>query len=102
MDEQQQRVAEFLDTHDLESSPEFRVLDLASEVGEIAEDVAESTEYGDAPEDLAIKRDEIGDALFGLLALSTRVDVNASTALDEALEKYQSRIEESGDPASGE
>ena len=44
MDEQQRRVAEFLDTHDLESSPEFRVLDLASEVGEIAEDVAESTE----------------------------------------------------------
>jgi NTP pyrophosphatase (non-canonical NTP hydrolase) len=98
----QQRVAEFLDTHDLESPPEFRVLDLASEVGEIAEDVAESTGYGESPEDLAIKRDEIGDALFGLLALSVRVDVDANDALEEALEKYESRIDESGDPSSGE
>ncbi|MCH7660232.1 MAG: MazG-like family protein [Euryarchaeota archaeon] len=102
MDESQRQVAEFLDTHDLESPPEFRVLDLASEVGEIAEDVAESTDYGEAPDEVSIKRDEIGDALFGLLALSVRVDVDAGEALEEAVEKYRERIDESGDPSSGE
>lgn len=102
MNDPQQQVAEFLDTHNLESPPEFRVLDLASEVGEIAEDVAESTEYGEAPDEVSIKRDEIGDALFGLLALSVRVDVDAGNALEEALEKYQERIDKSGDPSSGE
>lgn len=98
----QQHVAEFLDENDLEAPPEFRVLDLTSEVGEIAEDVAESTEYGEFPDQVAIKRDEIGDALFALLALATRVDVDAGDALDEAIEKYRERIDESGDPSSGE
>lgn len=99
---EQQRVAEFIDTHDLEAQPQFRALDLTSELGEIAEDVAESTQYGEAPEELAIKNEELGDALFGLLALAHRVDADAGEALDGAPEKYEQRIEESGDPSSGE
>jgi NTP pyrophosphatase (non-canonical NTP hydrolase) len=98
----QDRVAEFLAEHDMDADPAYRVLDLASEVGELAKDVNDSTDYGDSPEDVAVKSDELGDALFALLAVAESLDVDAGRALDEALEKYRGRIDETGDPGSGE
>jgi len=98
----QRKVAEFLATHDADADPTYRVLDLASEVGELAKEVNDSTDYGDAPEDVAVDSDELGDALFALLALAESLDVDADAALDEALAKYEGRIEQTGDPGSGE
>jgi len=98
--EAQDRVAAFSDRHDLEGRPAYRALDLASEVGEIAGDAAKSTTYGEHPEDLRVKRDELGDALFSLLSLCNSLDVNADEALDEAIEKYEQRIEARSDPGS--
>ena len=97
----QKRVAAFLEANDLHASPEYRVLDLVSEVGELAKDVNESTGYGSNPYEVAINEDEIGDTLFALLALCEGLDVNATTALETALEKYEGRIAESGEPSSG-
>jgi NTP pyrophosphatase (non-canonical NTP hydrolase) len=98
----QERVAEFLDEYDMDADPEYRILDLVSEVGELAKDANDSTDYGESPEDLDVKRDELGDALFSLLAVAESLDVDAERALDEALEKYRGRIDETGDPGSGE
>jgi len=100
MDEQD-RVSAFVDEHGLEADLPYRVLDLESEVGEIAEEVTTSTEYGAAPANAAIASDEIGDALFGLLALADAAGVDAGDALDKSLAKYESRIDESGDAGSG-
>ncbi|MGA9400547.1 MAG: MazG nucleotide pyrophosphohydrolase domain-containing protein [Haladaptatus sp.] len=47
-----------------------------------------------------MKSDEIGDALFSLLAMANALDVDAGDALDEALEKYRDRIHESGSASS--
>jgi len=100
MDEQQ-RVAAFVRENDLETDPAYRLLDLVSELGEVAKDVAESTDYGDSPGDIAVHPDEIGDTLFSLLALAEGLDVDASAALDEALAKYEGRIDETRTPSSG-
>lgn len=101
MDEQE-RVAAFLAEHDLESDPAYRVLDLAAEVGEIAADATKSTGWGDDPEAMAVASDEVGDALFALLAVAESLDVDASEAFDEALAKYRRRIDETGSASSGE
>ncbi|UPW01504.1 MazG-like family protein [Halorussus gelatinilyticus] len=98
----QQKVATFLADHEMDADPAYRVLDLASEVGELAKDANESTDYGADPDALDVKSDELGDALFALLALAESLDVDAEDALDEALAKYEARIEERGDPGSGE
>ena len=100
MDEQQ-RVVEFVAAHELEAPPEFRVLDLVSEVGEVAKDAAESTAYGSSPATLSVESDEIGDVLFSLLALSNALEIDAGEALDEALAKYENRMANRGDPSSG-
>jgi NTP pyrophosphatase (non-canonical NTP hydrolase) len=57
----QDRVACFCDEHDL--------------------DAAKSAEYGAAPEDLAVTEDELGDALFALLATAEALDIDAEAAL---------------------
>ncbi|MFU8868252.1 MazG nucleotide pyrophosphohydrolase domain-containing protein [Natronococcus sp.] len=101
MEDQQQRVAAFVDDHDLETPPEFRLLDLVSEVGELAKDANESTTYGAEPDDLEISSDELGDALFALLAVADTLEIDADQALEEALEKYERRLEGSGSAGSG-
>lgn len=100
MDEQA-RVAAFLDDHDLRAPPANRVLDLASEVGELAKNVNETTDYG-ATASADVDRDELGDALFCLLALADELDYDAGAALDDALEKYDTRIGDTGTAGSGE
>ena len=97
----QDRVREFHDAHDMDGEPEYQLLDLASEVGELAADACSSTEYGTGDDDLQVDRDEIGDALFSLLSFANSLDVDADAALDEALTKYERRIAETGDPGSG-
>lgn len=102
MDDAQDRVAMFIDDHDLEAPPAYRTLDLAAEVGEMAAAVTASTSYGAAPEEATVPADELGDALFALLALAEGLDIEAEAALESALSKYEARIDAGGDPGSGE
>ena len=101
MDEQD-RVAAFVEVHGLRAPPAFRLLDLVSEVGELAKAAAESTGYGDRPGAIDVPADEVGDALFSLLALAEGLDVDAGEALEAALAKYERRLAERGEPSSGE
>lgn len=96
----QDRVAAFVAAHDLDCPPAYRLLDLTAEVGELAADATKTSDYGASPDALDVKRDELGDALFALLALCDSLDVDAETALSASLEKYESRIEERGTAGS--
>lgn len=97
---EQEKVAEFMEKHDLDGTPEFRILDLVSEIGEVAKDATESAEYGLEPGELYVKEDEVGDVLFALLSLSDSLGIDAGDALEKALSKYESRIDGKGDPSS--
>lgn len=98
MDEQRQ-VATFVERHDLHAPPAYRALDLVSEVGEVGKEINLSTGYGDH-DDVAIATDEIGDCLFALLSLAEAVGVDAGEALEEAIGKYEARLEGTGDAGS--
>lgn len=101
MKEEQDRVAEFMENNELGGTTPFRLLDLVSEVGEVAKDATKTAEYGESPEDLDVKKDEIGDVLFSLLAVSNDLDIDAEEAFNDAIEKYEDRMNEEGDPGSG-
>lgn len=98
----QERVAAFVDAHDLDAPPAYRLLDATSELGELAKELNESTSYGADPGDLDVDADELGDALFALLAFAGAVDVDADAALETAIDKYDRRLDERGSAASGE
>ncbi|OYR82633.1 nucleotide pyrophosphohydrolase [Halorubrum sp. E3] len=99
--EEQDRVAAFVAEHGLETDLAYRVLDLESEVGEIAKEVTTSTDYGSDPDAAAVAPDEVGDALFALLALAEATGIDADEALAASLSKYEARIDASGDAGSG-
>ena len=99
--EKQKEVESFIRRYELEGSTEFRILDLFSDVGEIAKDATKSADYGNNPDEIRVKHDEIGDALFSLIAVANDLDMDIEEALNQSLEKYRKRIGETGDPGSG-
>lgn len=98
----QQRVAAFLDRTGLHAPPAYRLLDLTAEVGELAADATATSDYGAAPSQLSVAEDELGDALFALLALAESLDVDADAALETSLAKYETRLAETGTAGSGD
>jgi len=101
MDEQQ-KVAAFFEEQGMCGDPAHQILALESEVGEIADDATKSTSWGANPEDLHVASDEVGDALFCLLALAESLGIDAGEALDESLAKYRARIEDPDTPYTGD
>lgn len=98
---EQDKVTSFIQEHEMESPPTYRLLDVVSELGEVAKDAAESTDYGSSPEEVDIASDEVGDVLFSLLALAEAAEIDAGEAVEEAMDKYDERITDSGTPSSG-
>ncbi len=99
----QRRVAAFVAAHTLEVPVSARLLDLVSEVGELAKEALKGSEYGRAPftgtEEWAA---ELGDALFSLACVANSTGVNLNAALEAALAKYELRLATRGDAGSGE
>jgi NTP pyrophosphatase (non-canonical NTP hydrolase) len=98
----QRRVAVFSRRHDLLGEPAIHLLDLLSELGEVAKELLLASDYGRGARvqfrpELA---GELGDALYSLLALMEACGVDASSALNAALEKYEQRLAESQDAGS--
>ena len=100
MSELQDEVSRFIEANGLRTDPEYRLLDLVSEVGELSKDVNESTGYGSAPDQLEISEDEIGDVMFALAALADSQGVDVEAALETALEKYSGRMQTGESPSS--
>lgn len=98
--EAQERVAAFVATHGIDTDPAYRLLDLSAEVGELAADLNDATDYGEHPTAAEVADDELGDALFALLALAESLDVDAGGALETSLAKYERRIDQRGEPGS--
>lgn len=88
----QRRVKDTTSRLNLASTPELCALDLSSEVGEIAKEVLELTDYGRRGHiynpDLAR---ELGDAFYSLISLANIYDINLETQLDVSLKKYELR-----------
>ena len=97
MDGMQRKVAETMEKFALGQDPQLRMLDLTSEVGELAKEVLKSTAYGTKPfTPTASLEEELGDCLFSLLCLSQCLGLEGEAALGKALEKYEKRFAERG------
>jgi NTP pyrophosphatase (non-canonical NTP hydrolase) len=98
----QETVAGFLVEHNLQTPVVHRLLDVASELGELAKEAVEATGYGrEEFEPSEHWKEELGDLFFSLICLANESDVNLEEALEKALEKYRERIAASGSPTSG-
>ena len=101
MKELQESVRKFCDQRKLNCRPTERVLDVISELGEVAKEILKSGDYGKKPPEKSDAiREELGDLLFSLMALANELDIDLEASLDDALKKYESRMELSGHPRS--
>lgn len=83
-------------------SAENRLLDIQSELGELAKEVLKSTDYG--KNKLVVTKElelEFGDVLYSLLTFADENGMVAEKNLDEVLEKYAKRKSNSGSIGSG-
>jgi NTP pyrophosphatase (non-canonical NTP hydrolase) len=98
----QERVASFVDMHALRAGAEARVMDLVSEVGEVAKEALKATRYGEQPFETSPAWDEaLADVFFSLICLANATNVALVGARDGALEKYRQRLVGRGDAGSG-
>lgn len=98
---QQEKVDMFMNKYDLDIKPEYRAMDIAAEFGEVAAEILALTDYGD--EDLENHpqlEEEIGDLYFAIIALANQLGIDLDMALDDVLEKYEQRINETDSPDS--
>lgn len=97
----QSRVSQFVIENNLEITVGDRMLDLASEVGELAKEILKASKYGrDDFQPNDAWSDELGDVFFSLICLANSTDTNLLTALDKALDKYQARLNKNSDAGS--
>jgi NTP pyrophosphatase (non-canonical NTP hydrolase) len=97
----QRAVALFTQRHHLQHDVATHVLDLVSEVGELAKEVLLVTDYGRRPVQSRLQlANEIGDTLYSLLALAEVCGVDAEAALRAALTRYERRLAERGEVGS--
>jgi threonine synthase len=97
----QQRVIDFIRRYRLRHDPSVHALDLVSEVGEVAKEVLLATDYGQrSPQFRPELTEELGDAFYSLLALTDACGVDADSALNAALKKYEHRLAERGNAGS--
>ena len=102
MEQIQREINEFVTEYELDTDPTSRVLDLVSEVGEVAKEVLKGSSYG--KKDFAPEREkwveELGDVLFSLICLANSSNVNLDFALQSVVNKYRDRINMRGDAGS--
>ena len=78
-------------------SHDIRMLDIQSEIGELAKEVVKSEDYGKA--DFKITEDlkmELGDAIYSLLSFAIENGIDPKEVLKSAIEKYENRMIKKG------
>ena len=101
VEQSQRKVATFAQHQQLDAPAFARLLDVASEVGELAKEMLTVTDYGRHP---FVPSDgwqaELGDVLYALLSLANVTHVDMERALDDAMDRYGRRIAARGGPES--
>jgi len=89
----QEKIKEFVEKNHLDSEPDIRFIDLVSEIGEVGKEILKSTDYGKSPLKKSKELElELGDALYSLVVLANKLDINLDEALNLVLNKYEQRL----------
>lgn len=97
----QKKVLEFEQLAGHQTTVENRLIDLSSEVGELAKEVLIGNDYGQ--KSFAKTADwemELGDCLFSLCSLANLTDCDLEQALAKVLHKYTDRLVKKGHAGS--
>ena len=102
----QEQASKFAQKHNLSHTAGVYVLDLVSEVGEVAKEIIKATQYGSTGEALSPEyhtaelAGELGDVLYSLCMLAESAGIDLDTAFTQTVEKYEQRWQNKGEISS--
>ena len=79
-----------------------RLLDIQSELGELAKEYLKTSQYGTC--NFSLEEDfklEFGDVLYSLFSLANEVNIDANECLNKVILKYKERIKNNSSMDSG-
>ena len=92
----QNKVKEFNEKRNchLDPMPVYaRLLDIQSELGELAKEYLKHSNYGVDPFELDEEfKMEYGDVLYAFLSLAEELNIDANQCIDKVIDKYNARI----------
>ena len=100
----QEKVKEFNKAKNVHINPmptHARLLDIQSELGELAKEYLKHSSYGTS--EFELNDDfilEYGDVLYSFLSLADELNIDSKFALDKVINKYKARIEKHGSMGS--
>ena len=93
MNSDQEIVKKFIKDNNLDLTIESRIIDLVSEIGELAKEVNLSSNYGKIAISKSEKiNEELGDVYYSLLTEAEYFEEVISKILKITIEKYQRRL----------
>ncbi len=79
-----------------------RLLDIESEIGELAKEYLKSSKYGTQDFEMTDDfKEEFGDVVYAILSLSNEMNISAEECLDISLNKMKKRMEKNNNLGSG-
>lgn len=88
----QRKIEDFSKEHQLQSDFQPRILDLVSEIGELAKESLLQSNYKSADFQASNAwNEEMGDVFFSLICLANQTNTDLSASLELAISKYQTR-----------
>lgn len=98
----QNKINIFTKDKNLNSTVGIRIIDLASEVGELSKEVLKGTDYGNREFTITEEwESELGDVLFSLICIANQTNSDLESCLKVVLKKYEKRFETKGNLGSG-
>lgn len=95
--ELQKRISEFSKENNLDSAPEYKILDTISELGEVAKEMLKMTDYGKTEAVFNEKmKSELGDLLYSVVTIANSLHIDLEEAIKGVLEKYEKRLRKGG------
>lgn len=89
----QKQIMKFCKENDMDSSIEYKIIDILSELGEVAKEVLKMSNYGKDPIKYRKKlKDELGDVLYSLITIANTFDIDLEESLFQAIDKYKKRL----------
>ena len=93
----QEEVKEFAKKNKLSHKPDIHMLDLVTEIGEVAKEILKATDYGKKEfKSREEMKSELGDAFYSLIMVANECGVDLEDALKLVLEKYKKRLSKGG------
>lgn len=99
----QHTIKKFTKEKGIDCTVNVRMIDLASEVGELSKEVLKGTDYG--KNDFCLTEEwesELGDVLFSLICIANETNTDLEQCLKSVLHKYERRFADKGNIGSGE